>query len=44
VRYNLRKKWNVIGNPMDDLIVCFFFFPFALAQMQLEVQGHTGRA
>jgi choline-glycine betaine transporter len=44
VRYNLRKKWYIIGNLMDDFFVCFFFYPFALAQMQLEVESHTGRA
>jgi hypothetical protein len=43
VRYNLRKKWYIIGNLMDDVFVCFFFYPFALAQMQLEVESHTGR-
>ena len=44
IRYNLRAKWHIVGNFMDDFIACFFFYPFALAQMKLEVESHTGRA
>lgn len=44
VRYNLRVKWRIMGNLMDDAFVSFFFYPFALVQMRLEVESHRGRA
>ena len=44
VRYNLRMKWRIMGNLMDDTFVSFFFYPFALVQMRLEVESHRGRA
>jgi len=44
VRYNLRAKWRIMGNLMDDTFVSFFFYPFALVQMRLEVESHRGRA
>ena len=43
-RYNLRAKWHIMGNLMDDAFVSFFFYPFALVQMRLEVESHRGRA
>ena len=43
-RYNLRTKWHIMGNLMDDAFVSFFFYPLALVQMRLEVESHRGRA
>lgn len=44
VRYNLRNKWRIIGNLFDDFFVSLLLYPFALAQMKLEVESHKGRA
>jgi len=44
VRYQVRKKWRIIGNLVEDFSTSLFLFPFVLAQLQLEIESHTGRA
>ena len=44
MRYQVRKKWKIIGNLIEDFVASMLFFPFVLVQLQLEIESHTGRA